>query len=185
MVMNVACWQPARAQVPAGPVVVDRVVATAGDRVITATDVLLERILAERDPSPVPEIQARRSDPLVALVDLALARAEAGDISVYAPTGGEVRDRLAALRARWADPRDWERFLSEVGYGEEQLAGALYSRMVAERFVQRNITGPARSRADGSPAGDAAAMAAYERWATEQRLRTRIRDVPPISGTAP
>jgi len=184
-VITVAAWQAVHAQAPAGPHVVDRVVATAGDRVITASDVALEQILSVRDPSPVPEIQARRDDPLVALVDLALARSEAGDISVYAPSGAEVRERLEAIRASWVDPRDWKRFLSQVGYSEQQLAGALYSRMVAERYIQRNITGPARSRVDDLAAGNAAATAAYERWASEQRRRTRVREVPPIFGAGP
>lgn len=173
------------AQAPAGPVVVDRVVATVGDRVITASDVLLETALAERDPSPVPEIQQRRSDPLDALIDLALARAEAGDISVYAPSTMEVRDRLAALRARWADPRDWTSFLQQVGHGEDQLAGALYSRMVAERYIQRNVTGPARGRTEDPAHAAQAAEAAYARWSAEQRQRVRIRSVPALSDSTP
>lgn len=113
---------PALAEAPGGPVVVDRVVAAVGDRVITASDVELERALARWDPSPVPAIQARRDDPLQALVDLALARGQAGDISVYEPSPADVRERLAAVRGSWPDPREWAAFLATVGHTEEQLS---------------------------------------------------------------
>lgn len=176
---------PALADAPAGPVVVDRVVATVGDRVITASDVSLERALAENDPSPVPAIQARRSDPMQSLVDLALARGQAGDIAVYAPSPADVRERLAAVRGGWPDPRGWEAFLARVGHTEEQLAGALYSRMVAERYVVRNITAPARGRAEGADEAAKAAAAAYDRWAREQRRRVPVRIVPPLRADTP
>lgn len=179
------CVAPGRAAPPAGPVVIDRVVASVGDRVITRSDVALERVLRTRDPSPVAAIQARRDDPLEALVDLALARGQAGDIAVYEPSAVDVRERVAAVRGGWPDPREWVAFLERVGHTEEQLAGALYSRMVVERFVLRNITAPARGRADDPAKAASAADAAYGRWVAEQRRRVNVRIIPPLSPPAP
>lgn len=164
---------------------IDRVVASVGDRVITASDVMLERALRQRDPSPVPAIQARRGDPLEALIELALARGLAGDIAVYEPSPAEVRERLASLRQGWVDPRAWAAFLDSVGHTEEQLAGALYSRMMAERYVARNVTMPARSRADDAADADEAATDAYARWAAEQRRRVGVRIIPALATSAP
>lgn len=176
---------PARAEAPPGPAVIDRVVASVGDRVITQSDVALERVLRERDPSPVPAIQGRRGDPLDALVDLALARGHAGSIAVYEPSAADVRARMAAVRAAWPDPRDWAVFLDRVGHTEEQLAGALYSRMVAERYVVRNITAPARGRVEDPAEAEGAAEVAYARWVDEQRRRVAIRVIRPIDEPAP
>ncbi|MEC7948772.1 MAG: hypothetical protein VX265_14490, partial [Myxococcota bacterium] len=130
-------------------------------------------------------LQARRDDPLEALVELALARGLAGDIAVYEPSPAEVRERLAALRRTWVDPRAWAAFLERVGHTEEQLAGALYSRMMAERYVARNVTMPARSRADDAADADEAAAIAYGRWAAEQRRRVGVRIIPAIAASAP
>ncbi len=176
---------PARATGPSGPVVIDRVMASVGDRVITMSDVALERELRMRDPSPVAAIQARRDDPMEALIDLALARGQAGDISVYEPTAADVRERMAAVRGEWPDPRDWVVFLDRVGHTEEQLAGALYSRMVAERYILRNVTAPARGRADDPSKGDRAEARAYERWVAEQRRRVTVRLIPPLTTPTP
>ncbi len=177
---------PARAD-PGGarePALLDRVVAVVGDRIITQSDVALEGALASRDPSPVAVIQERRGEPLEALIDLAIARALAGDVSLYQPTQSQVRERLAAVRGTWSDPRDWEAFLARTGHSEEQLAGALYSRIIAERYVLRNVTSRVEGRADAADASQEAARLAYARWITEQRQRVLVRVVPPLDGGA-
>ncbi len=129
-------------------------------------------------------IQERRGEPLEALIDLAIARALAGDVSLYQPTQSQVRERLAAVRGTWSDPRDWEAFLARTGHSEEQLAGALYSRIIAERYVLRNVTSRVEGRADDADASQEAARLAYARWITEQRQRVLVRVVPPLDGGA-
>lgn len=156
------------------PVVVDRVVAVVGERIITASDVALEEVLATHDPSPVAAIQARRDDPLNALIELAVARGLAGDVAVYQPSTADVRERLAALRGQYPDPRDWHTMLATTGHTEEQLAGALYSHIVAERYVGRNVTSSAAGPEDGAPE----VVNAYTLWLAEQRHRVAVRIVP-------
>lgn len=169
---------------PPGPVLLDRVVAVVGDRIITASDVALERELAQRDPSPVAVIQERRREPLEALIDLAIARSLAGDVSLYQPTQSQVRERMGAVRGSWVDPREWEAFLDRTGHSEEQLAGALYSRIIAERYVLRNVTSRAEGRASDREEGLDAARRAYARWIADQRQRVLIRVVPPLDEAA-
>jgi hypothetical protein len=179
------CTAPARAAAPAGPVVIDRVVASVGERVITQSDLALERALRVQAPSPIAAIQAHRSDPMQALIELALARGQAGDIAVYEPSAADVRERMAAVRGGWPDPRDWVVFLDRVGHTEEQLAGALYSRMVAERYILRNVTAPARGRADDDAEAASAAAGAYKRWVAEQRRRVSVRIIAPLTAPTP
>jgi hypothetical protein len=156
------------------PAVVDRVVAVVGERIITASDVALEGVLSTHDPSPVAAIQSRRFDPLNALIELAIARGLAGDVAVYQPSATDVRERLGALRGQYPDPRDWQTMLATTGHTEEQLAGALYSHIVAERYVGRNVTSPAV----GAENETSEAAKAYAMWVAEQRHRVAIRIVP-------
>ncbi len=170
---------PAQAQAPEGPsapLVLDRVLVVVGDRIVTGSDLRLELELARRDPCPVPALEARRrADPLELLVDAAVVRNLAGNIAIYAPSPTEVQQRLARLRASWVDPDDWARFLLFNGLDEDRLAGRLYSRMVVERFVYRNV-GIASEAAEES---DAEALERYLAWIQAARDPVEIRAVDP------
>ncbi len=163
---------------PAGVSVVDSVVAVVGERVVTASDVRLERELRAHDPSPVPVLEARRDDPLGFLVELALLRGVAGDIALYRPAEAEVQARLARLRRSFDGPEDWRAFLARNGLDEGRLAAALRSRMVVERLVRRTL--------GEHPAGDPEALRRYEAWVAELRRTVPVRRVPaePAGGEA-
>ena len=165
------------AALPAEAAVLDRVVAVVGDRVLTRSDERLERVLAERDPSPVPMLRRRQARaPLEMLVDAAVVRNLAGNIAIYAPSTSEVQQRLAALRATWADPDDWQRFLTLHGISEERLAGRLYARMVVEAYVFRSVGLAAQTNEDSPSQADAR----YLEWVTAERDRVDIRRVAPM-----
>lgn len=174
LALLVALQPPALCQTTDAPVMLDRVVAVVGDRIITASDVRLERALADRDPSPVAALARRqREGSLEAVVDGAIVRKLAGDIAIYAPSTTEVSQRVAALRQSWPDPADYARFLGAMGLDEERLAGRIYSRMVIERYVYRNVT-LASETAGESPD---VAWDRYQSWIGRERSRVEIRYV--------
>lgn len=162
-------------------VLADRIVMVVGDRLITASDVALEAVLVDRDPSPVVPLQAQRDDPLGFLRDLAIIRGLAGETAVYRPTPAEVRGRIEALRSSWPDPESWQRFLRDHGLDEERLAALLFSRMVAERYIQRNVGLAARSAGED----EAAYVARFETWMAAQRRRVSIRKLEPLGSGRP
>lgn len=133
----------------AGPTVVDAIVAVVGDRLVTRSDLRLEEQLTWRDPSPSRVLQARRGDTLQFLVEVAMIRGLAGDVTVYQPSRAEVDARRARLRATWDDPGAYEAFLVSNGLDEDRLAGALYARMVVEGYVRRNVEQAAAAAGEG------------------------------------
>lgn len=169
-----------RAQVPgeeaaSGATLLDRIEAVVGDRLVMASDVALEAVLAARDPSPVPVLRARQRDPLEALIDAAVIRGLAGAVSLYQPEDAALRERLDGLRSSWEDPQDYAAFLKRFGLDEDRLAGAIYSRMVIERYVHRNVG----LAAEAANEDEAAYLARYQSWIDAQRRRVVIRVVAP------
>jgi hypothetical protein len=148
--------------------------AVVGDRVITESELRLERALAPIDPGPVPPLEARRADAERFLVELAIVRALAGSTAVYQPEPARVRERLDALRAAFPSPAAWTAFLAEHGLNEDALRAVLYSRMVVERYVQRNLGLAARAE----PTADWDAR--YAAWIDAQRARVSIREIPEL-----
>ncbi|NOY25941.1 MAG: hypothetical protein GXP62_08730, partial [Oligoflexia bacterium] len=84
---------------------VDRAIAVVGDRVITATEVDIAVTLASHDVSPEPVLDPGAEDPDEWWIEQVELRELAGDVSVYRPQAGEVRDRLGRLLAAF-DPAE-------------------------------------------------------------------------------
>lgn len=152
---------------------IDRVVAVVGDRVITASDVALEELLFQRDPPRVTVLRVGASDPLDRLVEAALIRPVAGDVSLYQPSKTEVRERLVSLRATWEDPAEYQVFLATFGLDESALSGMLYARLVVERYVQRNFG--LAAEADGLTPEEA--RASLDAWLAARRRTVPVRKV--------
>lgn len=174
----------ALAQDPAGsaapdqgsmPVVLDRVVAVVEDRIITASDVRLEAALVRFDPSPIEVLQQRRrEDALEVLIDAAVIRNLAGDIAIYAPSTAEVQRRFDGLRTHFDTRLAFRAFLRENGLDAEVLAGRLYARMVAERYVARNVQLASEAAGDNKTES----YIRYLEWVASERERVPIRRVP-------
>ncbi len=155
------------------PLLLDRVVAVVGDRLVLASDVALERALSEHDPRPFPIGERADRDALEVAIDAAIIRGLAGDVTVYQPTAAQVRERLDALRETWENPGEYVRFLSAFGLDEERLSGVLYARIVVERYVQRVVV--LQSQAAGETEDQLRAR--YDAWIEGAREQVQIRRV--------
>lgn len=148
--------------------VVDRILDVVGDRIITQSDVSFEAEFVVLDRSPLPPL----NDPAYALeqrlVDYAVLRDLAGDIEVYKPSAAEVDARWARFRDAWPHPEDHVAFLARWGLDDERLQGFIYSRVVVEHYVARNLALPR------DPGPDVWA-ALYPPWIAEQRSSASIR----------
>ncbi|MFZ5475367.1 MAG: hypothetical protein ACOZNI_01220 [Myxococcota bacterium] len=152
--------------------VVDRVRYVVGSRIITQSDVEFEAALDPFDESPVPALDDPAYPVEQRLVDFAVVRELAGDVSVYEPTSAEVRARFERVKATWPRPEDHAAFLARWGVDDEHLMGLLYSRLVVERYVLRNL-----GAATGVPLDREGWIAAYAPWIAQQRARTTVREV--------
>ncbi len=158
------------------PALIDRVVAvveeqTVDARIITASDLALERDLSARAPDPVLALCSRDGDPLTALIEQAVIRGLAGGVGIYQPSPAEVREHLQRIRAASLTPEDWQQWLQLHGLDEDRLAGLVYSRMVVERYIRRNLDLTVES------ATEEASIHRYEAWITGLLARTSVRTV--------
>jgi hypothetical protein len=153
------------------PVLIDRVVVVVDDRIVTASDIALEADLSMRIPSPVLALALRT--PTDALIDRALIRGLASEVGVYQPSAADVRQRLTAIRSTFSGPEEWADFLATHGLSEDDLAGRLFSQMVVERYVRRNIELASQANRESR----AEYLARYEEWITAHRAVSQIRTV--------
>jgi hypothetical protein len=119
--------------------VVDRILHVVGERIVTASDVAFEAALDPHDESPIRLLERPEYAYEDRLVDYAVLRELAGDVEVFRPAGTEVRARWETFRDRWAHREDRDAFLARWGLDDERMQGFLYSRMVVEKYIARNI----------------------------------------------
>jgi hypothetical protein len=142
----------------------DHVRYVVASRIVTASDILLEAVLAPYDRALLPIPGA--DDPEQRAVDMAILRERAGDAVIYRPSPSDVRARLDRLRA--AQGPAWEGFLATWGLDERRLEGILFSRMVVERYVLRNAPRPT------TPEGPSPTGSELAAWMTGQRTGLRV-----------
>jgi hypothetical protein len=133
---------------------VDRVLSVLGERVVTASDLALEQVLAARDPSVVPAL--RRAD-VAALEDQRRIRGHAGQVRLYQPGRRALDNRHADLRRTFEAPGAWEGFLADWGLTEESVQALVLNRMVVEITVLRTLGAP-------ETGAEAAWVVRYETW---------------------
>lgn len=150
--------------------VVDRVLYVVEDQVVLQSDVALDKVLNRIDTSPSPFWTRPGVDAEQQVVDAAIIRELAGDISLYQPSDDAVRARVEAMRQKFPDRASWSSFLRGWGLDEGGLAALIRRRMVVERYLARTL------RAD--PNDKAAWWASCNALLTEVRPRMRIRHVP-------
>ena len=155
-------------------VIADRIVAVVGERVVLTSDLALEASLAKVDPSPVQVLRGS-GDVLQDAIDRAIIRGLAGSTAVYAPSNADVRSRADRIRSNFKDDVTWELFLRRHGLDGDRLAGILYSRLVVERYVLRNVQ-------QSSRAADPDAY--YREWIGRHRAHVAVRMVPIIEPSA-
>ena len=158
------------------PDLIDRVVVVVDDRIVTASDIALEEDLSMRIPSPVLALALRT--PTDALIDRAIIRGLASEVGVYQPSSVDVRQRLTAISATFSGPEEWALFLAEHGLTEDDLAGRLFSQMVVERYVRRNIELASQANQESRQEY----LARYRAWIADHHAVSQIRTVEPRSG---
>jgi hypothetical protein len=147
--------------------VVDRIEAVVGERIVTASDVAFESEVDPHDRSPLPTLERPEYGYRERLVDFAIVRSLAGDIEVFRPGQQEVLARWERFRASWDPPEGYAEFLARWAMQDEDLQGFLYSRLVVEHYVARNLAVFAARGHDG--------VDPYPGWMAELRGRTRVR----------
>lgn len=148
---------------------VDAVVHVVGDRIVTRSDVAFEVDFDPHDRSPIPALDAPEYVVSQRLVDFAILRQAAGDIEIYRPRTEDVSARWARFRDAWARPEDYSAFLLRWGMDDRALQGFLYSRLVVERFVARNVLQRSGALLEGLE------FDAYEQWIAPIRARADVR----------
>lgn len=152
----------------AGAAVVDRIEAVVGERIVTASDVAFEAQFDPHDACPIATLDRPDYGLRERLVDFAAIRSLAGDIEVFRPRPTEVVDRWEHFRATWDPPEGYAAFLARWGMDDDDLRSFIYSRLVVEHYVARNLA--VLSARDRETTADP-----YPAWAREIRARTRIR----------
>lgn len=143
---------------------IDAIVSVVGGRVITQSDVGFEETLAEHDLTTVAPFAPGVMEPLRRLEDYRVLRSQAGDLSTFRPSDVAVAERMERFRSSWALRRDFELFLARWGMDEDALQDQLYSRMVVELYVLRNLGPEVAVGADPK-----AALDRYEAWMSRKR----------------
>lgn len=151
--------------------VVDRVVATVDEAIVTASDVRLEASMTRWDRSPSPFFV--EGDDLERAIDASILRRLAGDLQLYQPADSEVVARIEAMKARLGaeDPTGpgWRALLEDGGVDDDGLVAAMRRRIVVERYLARTLTPPVSDL----PRWDAACRALLD----QARRRFRIRRI--------
>lgn len=150
------------------PALVDRIVAVVGDRLVLASDVAIENEIGARNVYTVAALAERRKDVSRWLVDMAIVRALAGDVRVYEPTRQDVADALERFATTFGDVTSYRQFLERSGLSQERLQSLLTTRLIVERYIQRNV---------GLGLTDDELAVRFDVWITERRQQVAIREI--------
>lgn len=150
----------------------DRVLFVVGERIVTESDVAFETFFDTFDQSPVPALEDDQRPVNERLLDIAVVRQLAGDISVFQPSAAEVRTRADAALAYWPRADDGLAALRTWGLDEPAFLGFVYSRLVVERCIRRSVPLPSEPV---TPEALAAWNTRYGAWIAEVRARTEVR----------
>lgn len=152
---------------------IDAIVSVVGGRVVTLSDIGFEEGFSEHDSTRVLPFAPGAMETLQRLEDYRILRGLAADVELFQPDESAVSERMEAFRARWSLRRDYDLFLARWGMSEEDLRDQLYSRMVVELYVLRNLGPEVAVGAD-----PVRALARYEAWIARRRAETPARRVP-------
>ena len=150
------------------PALVDRIVAVVGDRLVLASDVAIENEIGARNVYTLAALADRRKDVPRWLVDMAIVRALAGDVRVYEPTRQDVADALERFATSFGDAATYRKFLERSGLSQERLQSLLTTRLIVERYIQRNV---------GLGLTDVELAVRFDAWIAERRQQVAIREI--------
>jgi hypothetical protein len=107
------------------------------------------------------------------LIDGLILRQLAGDVVVYQPSPAQVRARVEYFQNQWTDPRQYHRFMDTHGLDDARLYAQMFSRLVIDAYVHRNLS----RDVDDTSLEDRRAR--YAAWIANHRESVRVRHVPP------
>jgi hypothetical protein len=170
IIATVTCTQAAPMPKPA---VVDRVMTVVADDVITESDLRLTGALDARDPTLATTLANPQDSAAQRLIDGLILRQLAGDVVVYQPSPAQVRARVEYFQNQWTDPRQYHRFMDAHGLDDARLYAQMFSRLVIDAYVHRNLS----RDVDDTSLEDRRAR--YAAWIANHRESVRVRHVPP------
>ena len=160
--------------------IVDRMVAVAGGRVITWSDLVAEAryqaFLANQEP-PEPEELARpeTQEPILArVIDQRLLEQDRDVLPFVPPDGGETDHRLDTLRGKFPSPEAYREALRRARLSEAELLARLERETNLLAFVDRRLRPQVRL--------DALETELYYRETLEPELRRQGQtEIPPLA----
>jgi hypothetical protein len=117
----------------------DRVVSVVGERVITQSEVELERAFAQWDSSPVPPLEQEPTDWLRRTEEMRLLVQLAGDVRVFQPDSVQVDARVKRFAEAFPSRSVFSDFLVRWDLDRQALYQRVYSQLVVEAYVERQI----------------------------------------------
>jgi len=121
---------------------VDKLVVAIEETLIFASDIRLEKALTERDISASPYWSPSHTNATERLIGAAIIKRLAAQVDLYEPSQADLSTRLDALRTGFKNRQAWMSFLARHGLNERDLKQVLRNRLMAERFLERNLEAP-------------------------------------------
>ncbi len=131
----VAWWM---AQSPARAELIDRVVASVNNDVITLSE-LRQAVAFNRAMGGAGTGKQMERETLEGLINRRLLLQEAGRIHLVEVSEADVAAEQEKLRGRFGTEDAYRAFLASTGLTETQLSRILGERLLVERFVQKKI----------------------------------------------
>ncbi len=124
---------------PAGAVLLDRILASVNNDVITLSD-LRQALAFNSALSPTAEGGRKiEAETLEGLINRQLLLQEAYRLRYAEVTDRDVSDEVAKFRERLGSERAYRAFLERSGLSESRLGRMLGERLLVERYVEKKI----------------------------------------------
>jgi hypothetical protein len=118
---------------------VDRIVATVNNEVITASELNFAMALNERFGKVQQDRRDLESTTLVGLINRQLLVQEAHRLKFVEVSEQEIATEVENVVKRFASERECDDFLSQHEMTREDLSRMLGERLLAERFVEKKV----------------------------------------------
>lgn len=125
---------------PAAPA--DRVVAVVEEELVLASEIDLSAAMASHDPQALSFWTAADRTERERLIDAAVLRSAAGDVSLYTPSDVDVTERVASIHGTFDSTTSADAFFAQWGMSDTALDQWAQRRLVVERFLLRNTRVP-------------------------------------------
>jgi uncharacterized RDD family membrane protein YckC len=132
--LAISAWMLATvvATPPASAALVERILATVNDQLITLSDVTAYQLFTGLPPSPNEEA-------VRALIDRRLLLNEADRFSIPIPAATDIAARTSAITTRLGGPEALTRTLTRLGWGQSDLKAWVTDELRVTEFLNQRI----------------------------------------------